>query len=227
MESVRFAASMGVVECTQCRVAPPAFAKAVAFAPYDSEMREMLHALKFDGMRRVAEHVLGEWVAEAILKLEPDAARELAVVPVPLFRDRERRRGFNQAGLLAEAGLKRLAKVRPDWKLEMRPEALLRVKDTRALYALRPDQRRRNLEGAFRIGDAEAVRGREVLLVDDLLTTGATANICAQVLLRAGAERVWVATVARAQPENARAVAKSVARWGVEAGEPRARWGEV
>ncbi len=177
-------------------------------------MREMLHALKFNGMRRVAEHVLGEWIAEAMLKLEGEAAREVVVVPVPLFRDRERKRGFNQAGLLAEAGVKRVAKLRPEWRLTLRPEALQRVKDTRALYALRPDQRRRNLEGAFRIGEAEAVRGREVLLVDDLLTTGATANICAKVLLRAGAEKVWVATVARAQPESARAVAMSVATVG-------------
>jgi len=216
MESVRFAASMGVHECTQCRMIPPAFARAVAFGSYDNEMREMLHALKFNGMRRVAEHVLGEWMAETILRLEGDAARELVVVPVPLFRDRERQRGFNQAGLLAQASVKRLAKLRPEWKLALRPEALLRVKDTRALFALGPDQRRRNLAGAFRIGDAEAVRGREVLLIDDLLTTGATANVCAKVLLRAGAEKVWVATVARAQPESVRAVAKNVTIWDAD-----------
>jgi ComF family protein len=213
MESLRFAASMGVAECTACQVTPPAFAKAVAFAPYHDEMREMLHALKFSGARRVAEHVLSEWLAEAVRKLEPDAGRDLVVVPVPLFRGRERKRGFNQAALLAEASVKRLKKVCPGWRLELRPQALLRVKDTRAMFALGPDQRRRNLEGAFKVGDAEAVRGREVLLIDDLLTTGATANMCAKVLLGAGAEKVWVATVARAQPESVQAVATSVARW--------------
>ena len=213
MESARFAASMGVRECTLCRTSPPAFARAVAFGSYDNEMREMLHALKFNGMRRVAEHVLGDWMAEAILQLEAEAAAELVVVPVPLFRDRERERGFNQAGLLAESAVKRLRKLRPGWKLSLQPGALQRVRDTRALFALRPDQRRRNLAGAFRSGEPEAVHGREVLLVDDILTTGATVNACARVLLRAGAMKVWVATAARAQPESVRAVEETVARW--------------
>lgn len=214
MESVRFAASLGVKDCTACRVNPPAFARAVAFGSYDNEMREMLHALKFNGMRRVAEHVLGRWMGEAILKLEGEAAGELVVVPVPLFRAREKQRGFNQATLLAEAGIERLRELRPAWKFALQPRALERVRDTRALYELRPDQRRRSLQGAFRIGDAERVRGREVLLVDDIFTTGATANACARVLLRAGAAKVWVATVARAQPESVRAVAATIARWG-------------
>ncbi len=218
MESARFAASMGMTECTACRLAPPPFAKAVSFGTYDSEMREMLHTLKFGGMQRVAEHVLGEWMAGAFLKLEGEAAAELVVVPVPLFEERERERGFNQAMLLARAGVKRVTKLRPWWKLELRPEALVRSKDTRALFALRPDQRRRGLRGAFQIGDAAAVRGREVLLVDDILTTGATARECAKVLLRAGAAKVWVATVARAQPESLRAVEVSVARWDVAEG---------
>ena len=215
MESARFAASMGMTECTACRLAPPPFAKAVSFGLYDSEMRDMLHALKFGGMRRVADHVLGEWMAEALLKLEGLAASGLVVVPVPLFKERERERGFNQAELLARAGVRRVARVRPSWKLVLQPEALVRTKDTRALYALRPDQRRRGLRGAFQIGKAELVQGCEVVLVDDILTTGATARECAQVLLRAGATKVWVATVARAQPESLRAVEVSVARWDV------------
>ena len=223
MESARFADSMraqggqDASECTQCRVSPPEFAKAVAFGSYDNQMREMLHALKFEGMRRMAEHVLGRWMAEAVLQLEGEAANDLVVVPVPLFRERERQRGFNQAGLLVHAATKHMRKLRPEWRLEVRPEALIRVRDTRALFALRPDQRRRNLSGAFRMGDAALVRGREVLLIDDILTTGATANACARVLLRAGAAKVWVATVARAQPESTQAVEQTVTRWDAAA----------
>ena len=213
MESARFAAAMGTTECTTCRLAPPPFAGAVAFAVYDGEMREMLHTLKFGRMRRVAQHVLGEWMAAAMLRLEGKAVGELVVVPVPLFRDRERERGFNQAALLARSAVKRMRRLRPRWRLELRADALERVRDTRALYALRPDQRRRGLEGAFRVSDPGAVRGREVVLVDDILTTGATARECAKVLLRAGAAKVWVATVARAQPESLRAVDVTVARW--------------
>ena len=84
------------------------------------EMREMLHLLKFNGVRQVAGHLLGEYLAKAILKLEDQAARELVVIPVPLFAARERSRGFNQATLLAEGALKHLRKLRRDWKLNDR-----------------------------------------------------------------------------------------------------------
>jgi len=202
MESARFAAAMGASECTMCRLAPPMFDRAVAFANYDKEMREMLHLLKFNGMRGVAEHVLGGGMATAVRTLREVAGNELMVVPVPLFAAREHKRGFNQAKLLAEAAVKRLRKLEPAWKLRVRSDLLERVKDTHALYGLNPAERRRNLSGAFRVADAAAVRGREVLLIDDIMTTGATARECAKVLKRAGAAKVWVATAAKAQPES-------------------------
>jgi ComF family protein len=214
MESARFAAALGTTECTMCRLAPPEFERAVAYAEYDAELREMLHLLKFNGMREMAGHLLGRWLAAAIVKLDGQAARELVVVPVPLFAARERSRGFNQAGLLASAAVRRLKRVRKDWKLSLVPGALKRVKDTGALFTMQPHQRRRSLRGAFRVADADAVRGREVLLIDDILTTGATARECARVLLKAGAAKVWVATVARAQPESVRLASEEmVARW--------------
>lgn len=213
MESARFATALGATECTACRLAPPPFAKAVSFGTYDHEMREMLHALKFGRIERVAEHILGEWITEALLKLEGAAATDLVLVPVPLFAEREQERGFNQAALLARAAAKRLGRLRPWWAVQLRPEALRRVRDTKPLFAQRPDQRRKGLRGAFQMGDASAVQGKEVVLIDDILTTGATARECARVLLRGGARQVWVATVARAQPEALRAVEQSVARW--------------
>jgi ComF family protein len=206
MESARFAAAMGVGECTMCRLAPPKFDRAVAFANYDKEMREMLHLLKFSGMRGVAEHVLGDGMALAVGKLRVLAANDLVVIPVPLFAARERKRGFNQARLLAEAAVKRLRRMEPGWRLCLQGDVLTRVKDTPALYDLNPAQRRRNLQGAFRMVDEEAVRGREVLLIDDIMTTGATARECARVLKRAGAAKVWVATAAKAQPESVRSI---------------------
>ena len=202
MESARFAAAMGESECTMCRLAPPKFDRAVAFANYDNETREMLHLLKFSGMRGVADHVLGVGMASAVLKLRPVAASYLIVIPVPLFAARERKRGFNQAHLLAKAAVKCLRRLEPGWTLCLKGEVLNRVKDTPALYDLNPAQRRRNLQGAFRVVDAEAVRGRDVLLIDDIMTTGATARECARVLKLAGAAKVWVATAAKAQPES-------------------------
>jgi ComF family protein len=215
MESARFAAGLGMTECTMCRLAPPEFARAVAFAVYDDEVREMLNLLKFNGMRRIADRVLGDGMAQAIFMLQEQAARELVVVPVPLFAARQRSRGFNQAQVLAEAGIAKLKKLRPEWKLALRKDVLLRVKDTRSLFALMPQQRRASLRGAFRVVDAETIRGREVLVVDDIMTTGATARECAKVLLRAGAAKVWVATLARAQAESVSAVSRAsdVAAW--------------
>jgi ComF family protein len=215
MESARFAAAMGTTECTMCRLAPPEFARAVAFAEYDAEVREMLHLLKFDGKREIASRLLGEYLATAVLKLEDNAARDLIVIPVPLFAARERSRGFNQSRLLAESAVKRLRKLRRGWKLRLDTRSFTRVKDTRALFTMQPHERRKNLRGAFRVTDADAIRGREVLLIDDIMTTGATARECARVLIRAGAARVWVATVAKAQPESVvmRASEATVARW--------------
>jgi len=202
VESARFAASLGLTECSMCRMAPPEFTRAVAFANYDNEMREMLHLLKFEGRRHMAEHILGERMATAILKLRSVAGNDLLVIPVPLFAAREQERGFNQSTLLAQAAIKRLRKLASDWHLTISTTAMQRVKDTRALYTLNPAQRRRSLQGAFRIANKEAVRDREVLLIDDIMTTGATARECSRVLLRAGATKVWVATAAKAQPES-------------------------
>jgi len=193
---------MGVSECTMCRLAPPQFDRAVAHSNYEDEMRRMLHLLKFEGMRGIAEYVLGDAMAAAAQKLRGNAADALVVIPVPLYAAREKARGFNQAKVLAEGLVKRLRKVEPGWALRLESGVLMRVKDTRALYALNPSQRRLSLKGAFRVADAEAVCGREVLLIDDIMTTGATARECARVLKRAGAAKVWVVTAARAQPES-------------------------
>lgn len=201
-ESMRMARALGLPgrERTTCRLAPPAFSRAVTYALYDDAARELLHLLKFRGQSATAELVLGHRLAEAILQLEEDAARELTVIPVPLSAARERERGFNQTTLLAESALKQLRRQRPEWKLTLCGDGLARTRETPHLFRLQPHERRAHLRGAFKAPRPELVKGREVLLLDDILTTGATARECARVLLGAGATKVWVATVARAQP---------------------------
>ena len=215
MESARFGTVLGMNSCTECRLAPPDFARAVAFATYEDEMREMLHLLKYERMLRLASTQLGKWMAEAVLLLESDAGSDLIVVAVPLFPAREAQRGFNQSVLLADAAVARLRKLRPLWKLTTQHGALKRVKDTEAQFALSARARRKNLRAAFQASETAAVRGREVLLIDDILTTGATARECSRVLMRAGAARVWIATLARAQAESIVAGARDVAMWDV------------
>ncbi len=185
---------------------PPEFERAVAHAVYEDELREMVHLLKYERMRAVARP-LGRMLARAIEMLEGEAGRDLLVVAVPLFASKERERGYNQAVLLSDAALVELKRSRPEWKLQAAHNVIRRVKDTRSQFELTPKGRRRNLQGAFDVTDKGTLVGREILLVDDIYTTGATARACSRVLREAGASKVWVATVSRAQPEM-------VASWG-------------
>jgi ComF family protein len=113
------------------------------------------------------------------------------VLPVPLHRRRERQRGFNQAALLAE----RVAAVAG---ARLGGRNCVRVRDTAPQTGLRGAERRKNVRGAFAVPRPEKVRGLRLLLVDDVLTTGATADSCARALLAAGAKGIWVLTLARA-----------------------------
>ena len=179
---------------------PPDFVRAVSFGAYDGELRDLLQLFKFNGIRAVAA-LLGDKLAEAILSLEGQAGADLLVVPVPLFGRRERERGFNQAVLLANAALRQLRRVRPAWRLQPAYGLLRRRRSTESSYTLSRRGRRRNLAGAFQA--VGKLAGREVLLIDDIFTSGATARECAKVLVRAGASKVWVATLARARKSSA------------------------
>jgi len=132
---------------------------------------------------------------EAVEDLQPLFGRtELLVVPVPLHSTKLRQRGFNQSELIARAALK----VKPSaGRFQLSPGLLECRRETKSQIGLSRHQRRDNIRGAFVVTRPREMAGREVLLVDDVFTTGTTVSECARILRRAGASKVYVATVAR------------------------------
>jgi ComF family protein len=174
--------------CGACRLHPPAFSYARAGARYGDLVREALHAFKFGGRRALAAP-LGDLLAEAVQGGLPLGLPDL-LLPVPLHPRRERERGFNQSLLLA----RRLGRA---WGRPVRDDVLSRVVATPSQTALAAAARRGNVRGAFRLRHPELIAGRHVVVVDDILTTGATLSECARTLQEGGPTTVGVLTVAR------------------------------
>lgn len=158
----------------------------------------MIHLLKYEQVRPAA-NVLGRMLAEVIEPLEGDwEGRVPIVVPVPLHSSKLRQRGFNHSELIASAALRHLRRKGLMPELSLNITALIRRRATESQVGMRMEQRQANMRGAFKVVTPDQVAERDVLLVDDVFTTGATVSECTRVLRRAGAVNVYVATVARA-----------------------------
>jgi len=180
--------------CGLCRRLEPPYVKATAYGSYESGLRELIHLLKYDRVRPAAS-VLGRMLAEAMADLKPlFGDSQILVVPVPLHARKLRQRGFNQSELIARAAVK--LNPAPD-QLQLNAGILERRRETQSQIGLSRHQRRENIRGAFAVAKRDELAGREILLVDDVFTTGTTVSECARLLRRAGAAKVYVATVAR------------------------------
>jgi ComF family protein len=172
--------------CPACLAQPRAFARARAACLYDEHSRDLI--LQFKHADRVdLAPLLTRWLSRAGADLLEGAD---AVAPVPLHPGRLFRRKYNQAAELARP----LAR---QFGLTYLPDALIRAKATDSQGGKSGSGRRRNVAGAFLVRDAARVTGKRIVLVDDVLTTGATAEACAKALLKAGCAAVDVLVLAR------------------------------
>ena len=167
-----------------------------SYGLYARNLRKAILQLKFHG-REYLGHRLGALLARAWEALpETDSA---IVAPVPLHPSRKRERGFNQAELLARGLVRSLRKEESGLRLVA--GSLRRTRATVPQVGLSVSARRENVSGVFSVGRPEDVRNRTVVLVDDVMTTGATLSACAAALKRAGAARVLALSLARATPQ--------------------------
>jgi ComF family protein len=174
--------------CAPCLKEKWYFAIHRSCALYEGALKEAIHRFKYEGVFTLVR-VFGDLLQPAFQILSRDYPADV-MVPVPLHIRRLRERGFNQALLIVKELSKRTG-------IPYAERALKKIKDTPVQITLKRRERRKNLSRAFAVGDEEAIRGKVVVLVDDVYTTGATVNECSRVLLRAGAAQVAVLTVAR------------------------------
>ena len=174
--------------CEMCLRKWPFYSKVIVPYLYEGTLMSAIHQFKYGGKSHLAKSLgpfLASFVGERLNGMD-----DLLVMPVPLHPKRLRERGFNQSLLLARH-------VASQLDVDLDFLSLRRIRYTQPQTGLKKDQRRKNVRKAFGLMDPKVVKGRTVILVDDVTTTGNTLNECARILKRAGAEHIYCAVLAR------------------------------
>ncbi len=176
--------------CSDCLKARPPFSLHRSASKYEEKLKDIILLFKYHHYK-----VLGEELARfacQVLKEEEGLWKKVdALIPVPLHPKRRRQRGFNQALVIAEE----VEKIRG---IEVRRGILLKIKNVPAQTSLEAEDREKNVVGAFRVTKEDQIKGKRLLLIDDVYTTGATLRECSRVLKKAGAKEVKAITLAQA-----------------------------
>lgn len=172
--------------CEQCTNSHYYFDRVISVVKYEGDIKKLIYRLKYSNRTYLAT-VMGAMMAH---KLKQEGIEIDLIIPVPLYRGKERERGFNQATLLG----KYIAK---EVNVSLNTDALIRVKNTKVMHNLSKKERLENVEAAFKVVDKGVVINRHALLIDDIFTTGSTVNACSQELINSGAKSVTVLTFAK------------------------------
>ncbi len=178
--------------CLRCKNHKPKFTQCFSPLLYKAPVTTFIQQFKYNNGRYLAEP-LGNFLVECYLLNSMNCD---VVIPVPLHEKRMAERGFNQAELLAK-------QLETKLHIPLANGILERVRYTQTQTSLTKTQRQENVKKAFKVLEKNFVKGKTILLVDDVYTTGSTLNECARVLFLAGAEKVFCLTLAHTMPENA------------------------
>lgn len=175
--------------CTECQSIDFAFKSARSVGVYDGVLKDAIHQFKYSG-HRVLAPVFGTLMVGYLHKHTDCLQNVDCIIPVPIHRSRLRQRGFNQSELLAEV-------ISREFALPLVRGALVRTHATHPQVNLPNDKRHENMQNAFQAVQADAIKSRSILLIDDVFTTGSTVDSAARSLRNAGAGEIHVLTLAR------------------------------
>jgi ComF family protein len=185
------ALSKEILACGECHFNPPPYEKARAVGEYQTPLKELICSFKYqkkEGMKRLAWELMFKYLEKGE---EIDLKRVDLIIPVPLHKTKRHERGFNQATALAEGIAQR-------YQLKIEQDNLVRIRKTFPQVNLPTEKRTENVKSAFYVKREEKIKGKNILLIDDVYTTGATIKECTKVLKKAGSGEIYVFTLARA-----------------------------
>ncbi len=172
--------------CQECKNNFYFFDRAISVVKYEGDIKKLIYKFKYSSHTYLAR-IMGTMMAD---KLKIEYIEADLIIPVPLHKNKEKERGFNQAALLG----KYIAK---ETDILLNTDTLVRVKNTKVMHNLNKKERQENVKDAFKVIDKRVIKKKNIILVDDIFTTGATVNTCSRLLIESGAKSVTVLTFAR------------------------------